>query len=284
MIAFVILHYQALEETIHCIESIKLNVKDEKKIIVVDNGSPNKSGVELKTICKEDGEIEVLLNEENLGFAKGNNLGYNVARKLGPDFIVVLNSDTLIRQDRFSEMVEAAYEKYSFDVMGPDIFSTRTSSHQNPQRETNYSLKELKKTRFILVIKNRLKWAIKLKYWLFHPLDTYVDDTHKNYNTAQIGKVLHGAFYIFSKKFIEKHERCFYNETFMYFESYILHYLGMKEGLVFLYEPKIQIVHHEDVSTDVIYTTRYKKSVFENQWLLDSCEKFINLQKENGQV
>ena len=36
MIAFVILNYQALDETFHCVESIKWNVEGEKRIIIVD--------------------------------------------------------------------------------------------------------------------------------------------------------------------------------------------------------------------------------------------------------
>ena len=279
MIAFVILHYQALDETFHCVESIKWNVEGEKRIIIVDNDSPNGSGEKIKTRYESDSQVNVIISEKNEGFAKGNNLGYQAARKRKPDFIVVLNSDTLIEQKDFTELVNRAYEKFSFDVLGPDIYSTKTSSHQNPQRETNYSLMELKRTRRKLLIKNRLKWAIKLKYMLMRSSTEVVQASDKDYMNMQIGKVLHGAFYVFSKKFIENHEECFYNGTFMYFESYILHYMGMKEGQVFLYDPEIRIIHHEDASTDSTYRTRYKKSVFVNKCLLESCEKFIELQE-----
>ena len=281
MIVFVILHYQAIDETFHCVESIKLNVKSPRMIIIVDNASPNKSGIELARHYVSDQEVKVILSKNNLGFAKGNNLGYKEAKKLNPDFIVVQNSDTLIQQKNFVELVDQAYETYSFDVLGPDIFSTRTFSHQNPQRESNYSLLELKRMRRKLVIKNKLKWPIRFKYMLFHNLPEKGREVDRNYLKIQIGKVLHGAFYIFSKKFIVNHEECFYNETFMYFESYILHYLGMKEGQIFLYNPQIQIIHHEDVSTNSTYRTKYEKSVFVNQCLLNSCEKFIELQEGN---
>ena len=281
MIAFVILHYQAADETIQCIESIKLHVTEEKRIIIVDNASPNNSGMEIQRKYQLDPETDVILSRDNLGFARGNNLGYQAARKSDPDFIVVLNSDTLIEQDDFAQLVDRSYRTYAFDVLGPDIYSTKTFSHQNPQRETNFTLEELKRKRRILLLKNKLRWVIWLKYRLFRSIPEKADDSHKNYSMAQTGKVLHGAFYVFSRKFIEGHEECFYNGTFMYFESYILHYLGMKEKMVFLYDPQIHISHHEDVSTDLTYQTRYQKSVFVNKCSLASCEKFIKLHENN---
>lgn len=65
----------------------------------------------------------------------------------------------------------------------------------------------------------------------------------------------------------------------MYFESYILHYLGMKEKMVFIYDPTIKVTHHEDVSTNQSYQGMYKKVIFVNQCLLDSCHAFIQLMK-----
>ena len=68
----------------------------------------------------------------------------------------------------------------------------------------------------------------------------------------------------------------------MYYESYILHFLGMRENMIFLYYPNIQVEHHEDVSTDMTYNTIYKKSIFTNKCLLDSCEEFIKIQKNEN--
>ena len=78
---FVILHYQTVSETTQCVSSIINNIEyDNKHIIIVDNSSPNKSGTYLKEYYKYDKNIEVIINKENLGFAKGNNIGYAYAR------------------------------------------------------------------------------------------------------------------------------------------------------------------------------------------------------------
>ena len=63
----------------------------------------------------------------------------------------------------------------------------------------------------------------------------------------------------------------------MYYESYILHYLGSRENLTMIYHPEIKVLHHEDVATNGSYGSSYNKAVFVNKCLLDSCGKFIKL-------
>ncbi|WP_173443887.1 glycosyltransferase [Selenomonas ruminantium] len=280
MICYVILHYQAIDETKKCIKSIKRCNKDSM-IIVVDNASPNNSGCKLKEEFDGDNNVRIILSKKNSGFAKGNNLGYNVAKKMNPDYIVVLNSDVEVLQDDFEELLDAAYSKYHFDILGPDIYSTRLNYHQNPQRERNFSIEELRKSERILCLKNKFHFLLKIKY-LFGSCKKIEQIENANYKDIQIGKVLHGSFYVFSSKYIKKHDECFFSKTFMYYESYILHYLGMRENLMFLYYPKIKVNHHEDASTNATYDNQYKKSVFVNRCLLESCREFIKIMKDNS--
>ena len=79
--SFVILHYISITDTIECIESILKNINYLKYyIIVVDNGSKNNSGNILKEKYKNNSNVKVILNENNLGFARGNNVGYKLAK------------------------------------------------------------------------------------------------------------------------------------------------------------------------------------------------------------
>ena len=49
-------------------------------------------------------EIDVLINDENLGFAKGNNVAYQYSKlKYNPDFIVTMNNDVEIETNNFEE-------------------------------------------------------------------------------------------------------------------------------------------------------------------------------------
>ena len=81
-IVFVILHYLAIDETYKSVDSIEKKIDtDMYKIVIVDNASPDKSGALLKEHYKNDDHVEVLLNQENLGFARGNNVGFRYAEK-----------------------------------------------------------------------------------------------------------------------------------------------------------------------------------------------------------
>lgn len=282
MLEFVVLHYQAIDETINCINAIKENIVSEKSIIIVDNNSPNHSGQKLQSIYADDIEVKVYISEENLGFARGNNLGYSYAKKDNPDYIIVMNSDVIILKQDLEKELNNAREKYDFDVLGPDIFSTRTQNHQNPQRKDNYSLKELIKQKRKLKFKNIFKVLVRVKCLFFQGNAKQLPQKNSEYQNEMENCVLHGSMCIFSQKFFGVHENCFWNETFMYYESYILHYLGQREGLKFLYWPYIKAIHHEDKSTDATYTKVVDKVLFVNRYLLDSCNKFIRVMKDES--
>lgn len=275
MLSFVILHYQVLEETINCIQEIKNKIKNDYKIIVVDNCSPNGSGNKLKNMYKDDPFVKIILSNVNSGFAKGNNLGYRIAKADNPDYIIVMNNDVMIETENLLQKLNEIYAETNFDILGPDIYSTKTKLHQNPQRESNYKLDDLKQQYNKLLFKNKFKFLLKIKY-LFG-LNKAEEKQNPRFESIHFNVVLHGACYIFSKNFIQTHEDCFYNGTFMYYESYILHYLGSRENLTMIYHPEIKVLHHEDVATNGSYGSSYNKAVFVNKCLLDSCGKFIKL-------
>jgi GT2 family glycosyltransferase len=111
-IAYVILHYVTAKDTIECIKSIEnLQTDYETSIVVVDNASGNDSLEEVKEITSNYNNITYIKNEKNLGFAKGNNVGFRYAKyELNADFIILLNNDTVIEQPDFSEKIVQKYE------------------------------------------------------------------------------------------------------------------------------------------------------------------------------
>ena len=99
---FVILHYLTMEDTIDCIESIRDKCRNfQYRIIVVDNASPNNSGRKLEKKYKDDSDIKVVVNRENVGFARGNNIGFKIAKEDKSDFIILCNNDTKLLKDNF---------------------------------------------------------------------------------------------------------------------------------------------------------------------------------------
>ena len=73
---YLILHYNVIDETVKSVDSIKNNASGNYKIIIVDNASPNGTAKDLRELYGSDKDIVLLFNDENLGFAKGNNVGF----------------------------------------------------------------------------------------------------------------------------------------------------------------------------------------------------------------
>lgn len=286
MIGFVILHYLTEDETKKCVRSIQENVHGQKIILVVDNHSPNASGQRLSACYETDPEVTVLLSDSNSGFANGNNLGYQyLVEHYQPDFICVMNNDMEILSPDFYEKVYRSYDQYHYAILGPDVYSTKGCYHQNPQTRTVPTKEQLKKNYRILNIKYHLPILISAK-WFFKQLRKQTETPHRDANFVQevvINPLLHGSCYIFSRQFIDKHPHaCFYEKTFMYLEAEILHYQAMRDHALMIYDPEIQVAHHEDVSTNARFTKQVEKSKFSVKCLRQSTAAFLELLEKDS--
>lgn len=104
-IGTVVLNYHNFKDTISCVESLEQETYDNYAIVVVENGSNNESAAVLSERFANDARVTLLISRENLGFARGNNLGIRHAREvLGCDYVFVLNSDTLVQPGLFAQI------------------------------------------------------------------------------------------------------------------------------------------------------------------------------------
>ncbi|MCE4049558.1 glycosyltransferase family 2 protein [Bacillus sp. Au-Bac7] len=287
-VTFVILHYLTFEDTRECIDSIISNVDyNDYNIVVVDNGSPNDSGEMLEQTFKGISKVFIKKSKENLGFAKGNNLGYRYAKdQLGADFVILINNDTIIKQKSFLSDLLARYNKSKFHILGPDIVSTKDGLHQNPQLLEEIDESEIRK--MIL----RIKTKIFLNRIGCEDLimNTYFslkgeNNNNKYYNNANWESELediqlHGSCLILSPDFVNNYNGL-YDNTFMYMEEHILFYIANKENLKVVYYPKIQILHKEDSSTDALFNRPKKKRLFVYKNMVNSLKELSKIQKNN---
>lgn len=285
MICFVILHYMVSEETISSVNSILKNIHGNKKIIVVDNFSPNKSGNVVEEYFKNNDCVDVIYASDNLGFAKGNNLGYRYAKeKYNPDFMVVMNNDVEIYQENFYEQIIDIYNKEQFYILSPDIYSTFSNVHQSPKRLKSYSYDEIIKMYKKFRFKSKSKIIIPIKCFLkeIKILKKIMQNLKFRNKKIDYDKIyynipLHGACFIFSKKFIEKRENAFFSETFMYFESEILDYECNRDNFKTIYYPQIKVKHHHSISSSISKKSEIKRERFVNKCMVESLDKFIKL-------
>lgn len=261
--AFILLHYNNIGDTIECVDSIFANVKScQYHIVVVDNDSPNKTGVKLLQKYKDDNRVTVLLNDKNLGFAKGNNVGFGYAKySLKADYIVMMNNDVLLCDDTFAQRVEEEYESCRFAVLGPMIITPNQPYDCNPQRDSIITKHEC--VVFILkMIVYCLLNLCSLDLWFKkHVIKQSRNDKKKLIDKRMENIQLHGCFWIFSPLYIS----CFDGinpKTFLYREEELLYIRIKRAGLKSVYLPSLQIFHKEDGSTNTLFKIERRKRLF----------------------
>lgn len=259
-VCFVILNYCTSYETKICVQSIKKYINKEScEIIIVDNNSLDKSGELLMECYKDEDNIHIIINKENLGFAKGNNVGFGYAKeKLKSDFIILLNSDTYLIDDRFYHEVINGYKKHDYGVMGPKVFTPlKNTGKCNPQRLTMITKKEVQ----VSILETRLKLILNYLRLdnIYVTIRKKIKDSIKKekgsdyeineaYNKLMWNIQLHGCCLVFSPNYIKKFNGLD-SRTFLYMEEELLQIRINKAGLKMLYNPNLHIYHTEEVSS-----------------------------------
>ena len=95
-IAVVILNWNAAEDTIACVQSLRGWSSLVPRIWVVDNASADDSVARIRAACPE---ADLLCSEVNLGFAGASNLGMRMVLQTGEMPILLLNNDATIGED-----------------------------------------------------------------------------------------------------------------------------------------------------------------------------------------
>jgi len=285
--AFVILHYETITDTIECVDSIVSTIEyPEWQIVIVDNGSANNSGNTLKERYKNDPRLHILFNKKNLGFAQGNNTGYQYARMiLNIDFIIIINNDTILRQPGFINKIVTRYDLKRYAILGPDILSLKDGSHQNPRKEVLDNASVIKKYIRYFKVSLLLNYfyiddlVIRIKKF-FAPSSKLPSASKENINPGNIEMEqvkLHGSALVFSPDYLKKYDYAFYPETFLYCEESILFYFARKDGLITVYFPEAKIYHKEDVTSDYLNKKALMKRRFYLKNNIQSAKVLLKL-------
>ena len=71
---------------------------------------------------KAPGQVFLIKNDKNYGFAEGNNIGIRFAlENLHPEYVLLLNNDTFVERDFLDNLVEVAENNKRIGVVGPKV-------------------------------------------------------------------------------------------------------------------------------------------------------------------
>ncbi|MEM3370057.1 MAG: glycosyltransferase, partial [Candidatus Micrarchaeia archaeon] len=116
LVSIIILTYNLWEQTKLCLESIEKHTPEKHEVIIVDNGSNDKTIDELRKLIKIKKNIKVISNSINYGFAIGNNLGIALAKG---EFILFLNNDTIVTNGWLRRMLDIFNKFSKVGLVGP---------------------------------------------------------------------------------------------------------------------------------------------------------------------
>lgn len=283
----IILHYITTDETVNCVESIlKIKSDTRVKIVIVDNASPNGSGETLSNKYENDDDIVVIRLNDNIGFAKANNIGYLYSVKnYSPDYIIILNNDIEFCQQGFFEEIEQLYIDYHFSILGPDIINISNNTHQNPIRTSGVTIREIKKSlllrRYIIAVNKNNPFAVfsysvikKLKKHSA-PKTVNVANEFNRHEVLYKNPVLYGACVIYSSEYIQRHRLAFCPQTFMYFEEDFLWYMLKNRNELILYSPSLVIKHKHNGATAQAHTDEKERVIFKEKCAIESGRLLI---------
>ncbi|MFH1656626.1 MAG: glycosyltransferase family 2 protein [Candidatus Nealsonbacteria bacterium] len=123
-VSLIILTYNGIDLTLDVLKDIsKLDISGiTTETVVVDNASKDKTVKTLKNYKLPNMDFKLIVNDENLGFAGGNNVGIKDCLKRGSDFIVLLNNDVILSNNLLQVLVNTVLKNEKIGIVSPKMY------------------------------------------------------------------------------------------------------------------------------------------------------------------
>ncbi|MFF2286147.1 glycosyltransferase family 2 protein [Peribacillus butanolivorans] len=236
-IAAVILNYNNIDETVRCIEEFKAQ-KENLQLVVVDNNSIDES----HQVLSKRKDIYYIQTYENLGYAKGNNVGIEyILKNMDVDLIIISNNDIHFANNSTLTIIKETIKKIptNWGYLGTVI---KDSNGHLAQYYPN------KHTTFLERIVNSSLFGVPFRKFFFKK-----DTLEKGINNLIESEIVSGAFFILNPNAVKK-IGAFDPYTFLYGEERILakkYYNSGYKG----YITRDVFVEHENSATTKRYPT-----------------------------
>jgi GT2 family glycosyltransferase len=185
-VSIIIVSWNAKQYLLDCLQSLVGTINGySQEIIVVDNASSDDSP---NAVASQFPQITLIKNEDNLGFAKANNIG--IRKSIGR-YLCLINSDVVVLNNCIKAMIDFMEQHPGAGMAGPKIL--------NPDRSLQVSCRHFPS------IWNNLCQATGLNK-VFPKSDFFSEPFMKYWTHDQVRKVdvLTGCFWMVRRKALEK--------------------------------------------------------------------------------
>lgn len=116
-VSVIVLNWNGREDLEKCLQSLVRQDYPKYEIVIVDNASTDGS-VEL---VEKYPQVRIVVNDKNLGFAEGNNVGIKESRG---EIVALLNNDIVADKRWISELVKTIGEDQAIGLVGGIVYSS----------------------------------------------------------------------------------------------------------------------------------------------------------------
>jgi len=118
-IAVILLNWNSYEHTCNCIQSLEQCVGEAFDIIIIDNGSQDGS---IQKLEEEFKKVIFIKHDRNLGFAGGNNRGFEFAIEKNYEYVMMLNNDVFVQPSFLTYLINYIDYHPEVGAIQPKIF------------------------------------------------------------------------------------------------------------------------------------------------------------------
>lgn len=115
----IVVNWNGAEDTVQCLHSLASASTSGTRILIVDNGSTDRS---VEQIRQSFPHCDVLELKSNRGYGAGCNAGYERAFAGGAGYVVFLNNDTTVAPDFLDPLIASLRERKDVAITVPRIF------------------------------------------------------------------------------------------------------------------------------------------------------------------
>jgi GT2 family glycosyltransferase len=234
MISVIAVNHNSSSLLQECFSSLRSTIGSlDYEFIAVDSGSYETDVHNLLTLQKNGAEI--LLNKENIGYAKAVNQGF--ARTKG-DFILITNPDILYKQDSIQRMMQSISELPRCGAVGPKTWWNRHMTFILPASEIITPCR-IAKTEFAKCSESMSAWV--MKNWIRKNI------RHWQTTIPLAQEMLSGASIMTTRKVMES-VGGFDGAFPLYFEDADWCLRVRKSGYKLYMDPRAAVVHYYNQS------------------------------------
>jgi GT2 family glycosyltransferase len=248
-VSIIIINYNTAELTSNCIKSVMAYTKGiDYEIILVDNASTE---TDADAFTREFPTIQLVKSKVNGGFAYGNNLGIE---KATGDYILLLNSDTILQKDSITKAVSCFTQHPDVGVVGCRMTFPDGKVQYSARKFRSISWELLDLFRFVPYLMSYSKRsALMLGKYFLHDEPVYCD-------------WLNGAFFLFPKKIVQQLPGNKLDDRFfMYGEDQLWCEQIKKLGYRNLFYPGTTIIHINSGSTDLSKQLKLRNTMMKHE-------------------